>query len=147
MGGSLGVVQGFGSLGQVVGLVVAGPLYDLGGSQYPFGFGVAITLAMLLLIPYLARPGTPVEGLSGLGSANGNAAHLHGRLADAGGNTLPCLATGADTAVELHVIADHADFCHRVGPLPIGVAPFTGAPILRSRRDRLPTRRRRTCRT
>ena len=61
MGGSLGVVQGFGSLGQVVGLVVAGPLYDLGGSQYPFGFGVAITLAMLLLIPYLARPGTPVE--------------------------------------------------------------------------------------
>ena len=56
MGGSLGLIQGFGSLGQVIGLVVAGPLYDLGGSQYPFGFGGAVTLAMLLLVPYLTRP-------------------------------------------------------------------------------------------
>ena len=56
MGGSLGVVQGFGSLGQVTGLVVAGPLYDLGGSQYPFGFGVAVTLTMLLLVSCLRRP-------------------------------------------------------------------------------------------
>lgn len=59
MGGSLGVIQGFGSLGQVGGLILAGPLYDLGGSQYPFGFGVAVTLAMLLLVPYLARPDAP----------------------------------------------------------------------------------------
>ena len=56
MGGSLGLMQGFGSLGQVIGLVAAGPLYDLGGSQYPFGFGGAVTLAMLLLVPYLTRP-------------------------------------------------------------------------------------------
>ena len=61
MGGSLGVIQGFGSLGQVLGLVVAGPLYDLGGSQYPFGFGAAVTFAMLLLIPYLARPSEPED--------------------------------------------------------------------------------------
>jgi len=59
MGGSLGVIQGFGSLGQVIGLVVAGPLYDLGGSQYPFGFGAAVTLLMLLLVPYLVQPDGP----------------------------------------------------------------------------------------
>ena len=35
---------------------MAGPLYDLGGSQYPFGFGAIITLGMLVLVPYLARP-------------------------------------------------------------------------------------------
>ena len=46
----------FQGLGQVIGLVVAGPLYDLGGSQYPFGFGASVTLVMLLLVPYLARP-------------------------------------------------------------------------------------------
>jgi MFS family permease len=57
MGGSLGVIQGFGSLGQVLGLVIAGPLYDLGGSQYPFGFGACVTLVMLGLVPLLARPG------------------------------------------------------------------------------------------
>ncbi|MEC7237626.1 MAG: MFS transporter [Pseudomonadota bacterium] len=56
MGGALGMIQGFGSLGQVAGLVMAGPLYDLGGSQYPFGFGAAVTLGMLVLVPYLARP-------------------------------------------------------------------------------------------
>ena len=52
------MIQGFGSLGQVAGLVLAGPLYDLGGSQYPFGFGAAVTLVMLALVPSLTRPST-----------------------------------------------------------------------------------------
>ncbi|MDA9930881.1 MFS transporter [Alphaproteobacteria bacterium] len=56
MGGSLGTIQGFGSLGQVIGLVIAGPLYDLGGSQFPFGAGTLITLVLVLVIPFLARP-------------------------------------------------------------------------------------------
>jgi len=56
MGGALGMIQGFGSLGQVTGLVMAGPLYDLGGSQYPFGVGAIITFGMLVLVPFLARP-------------------------------------------------------------------------------------------
>ena len=56
LGGALGMIQGFGSLGQVAGLVLAGPLYDLGGSQYPFGFGAAVTLVMLALLPFLIRP-------------------------------------------------------------------------------------------
>ena len=47
MGGALGAVQGFGSLGQVGGLVLAGPLYHLGGAYYSFGFGAAITLILL----------------------------------------------------------------------------------------------------
>jgi len=58
-GGSLGVVQGFGSLGQVIGLVVAGPLYDLGGTSYPFSFGALVMFAMLAILPFLVRP---VEG-------------------------------------------------------------------------------------
>lgn len=57
MGGALGMIQGFGSLGQVIGLSIAGPLYELGGSQYPFGFGAAVTLALVLMVPFLARPG------------------------------------------------------------------------------------------
>ena len=56
VGGSLGTIQGFGSLGQVGGLVLAGPLYDLGGSQYPFGFGALITLVLVGTVPLLARP-------------------------------------------------------------------------------------------
>ena len=55
-GGSLGVVQGFGSLGQVIGLVVAGPLYDLGGTPYPFSFGALVMLGMLAILPFLVRP-------------------------------------------------------------------------------------------
>ncbi len=55
-GGSLGVVQGFGSLGQVIGLVVAGPLYDLGGTPYPFSFGVVVMVGMLAILPFLAGP-------------------------------------------------------------------------------------------
>ena len=55
-GGSLGMVQGFASLGQVLGLVAAGPFYDLGGTQYPFAFGVVVMIGLLLLLPWLAKP-------------------------------------------------------------------------------------------
>ncbi len=58
VGGSLGTIQGFGSLGQVGGLVLAGPLYDLGGSQYPFGFGAVVTLSLFVILTFLARPAT-----------------------------------------------------------------------------------------
>lgn len=50
MGGSLGLVQGFGSLGQVVGLTIAGPFYSLGGSSFNFGFAAFVTLLLLGLI-------------------------------------------------------------------------------------------------
>lgn len=56
MGGSLGMIQGFGSLGQVIGLMMAGPLYDLGGSQYPFAVGAGVTLLLVAMVPFLARP-------------------------------------------------------------------------------------------
>ena len=55
MGGALGMVQGFGSLGQVGGLVLAGPLYHLGGVHYSFGFGAAITLILLAVAFHLHR--------------------------------------------------------------------------------------------
>ena len=55
MGGSLGIVQGFGALGQVSGLVLAGPLYHLGGAHYPFGFGTAITVILLAVAFYLRQ--------------------------------------------------------------------------------------------
>ena len=53
MGGALGMVQGFGSLGQVGGLALAGPLYHLGGAHYSFGFGAAITLILLAVAFHL----------------------------------------------------------------------------------------------
>ena len=56
MGGSLGTVQGFGSLGQVFGLVIAGPLYELGGAQYSFGVGTIVTIVLLVIVTQLARP-------------------------------------------------------------------------------------------
>ena len=65
MGGALGMVQGFGSLGQVGGLVLAGPLYHLGGVHYSFGFGAAIAFILIAVAfylhsgPYLHKP-TPV---------------------------------------------------------------------------------------
>ena len=55
MGGALGTVQGFASLGQVAGLVLAGPLYQLGGSHYPFGFGASITFILLFVVIVLRR--------------------------------------------------------------------------------------------
>ena len=56
MGGSLGTVQGFGSLGQVLGLIIAGPLYELGGAHYSFGVGTAVTVCLLVIVTQLARP-------------------------------------------------------------------------------------------
>ena len=55
MGGALGTVQGFASLGQVGGLVLAGPLYQLGGAHFPFGFGVCITSLLLFVMIALKR--------------------------------------------------------------------------------------------
>ena len=59
MGGSLGTVQGFGSLGQVFGLIIAGPLYELGGAQYSFGVGTIVTIVLLVIVTQLARPKRP----------------------------------------------------------------------------------------
>ena len=56
MGGSLGTVQGFGSLGQVLGLIIAGPLYELGGAHYSFGVGTIVTVFLLVIVTQLARP-------------------------------------------------------------------------------------------
>jgi len=55
MGGALGAVQGFAALGQVGGLVLAGPLYQLGGAHYPFGFGVCVTTVLLTVLFLLRR--------------------------------------------------------------------------------------------
>ena len=55
MGGALGLVQGFGSLGQVIGLAAAGPLYAAGGGQMSFGVGGAISLALLVTIFIIAQ--------------------------------------------------------------------------------------------
>lgn len=58
MGGALGLVQGFGSLGQVVGLAMAGPLYAAGSAPLSFGTGGIISLAMLVVIIYIGRRAT-----------------------------------------------------------------------------------------
>ena len=55
MGGARGLVQGFGSLGQVVGLAMAGPLYAAGSAPLSFGTGGFISLAMLVVIIYIGR--------------------------------------------------------------------------------------------
>ena len=63
MGGALGLVQGFGSLGQVIGLSLAGPFYEIGGSGLNYGAAAAITLglfAVVLLAQRLARQ--PISG-------------------------------------------------------------------------------------
>ena len=38
-----------------VGLVLAGPLYKLGGAHFPFGFGVCITSLLLFVMIVLKR--------------------------------------------------------------------------------------------
>ena len=48
VGGSLGVVQGFGSLGQVSGLLVAGVLYQYGGGTLTFGTAGAISAGLVI---------------------------------------------------------------------------------------------------
>ena len=55
MGGALGTVQGFASLGQVGGLALAGPLYQLGGAHYSFSFGACITSFVLIVVIVLRR--------------------------------------------------------------------------------------------
>lgn len=50
MGGALGLVQGFGSMGQVIGLSIAGPLYQAGTGQLSFGFGFVVTLLLLAIV-------------------------------------------------------------------------------------------------
>ena len=55
MGGSLGFVQGCGSIGQVLGLVSAGPFYSVGGGVASFGFGGGITCVLLLIIWIISR--------------------------------------------------------------------------------------------
>ena len=55
MGGALGLVQGFGSLGQVIGLAAAGPLYATGGGQLSFGTGGVISIALLAVIMTIAK--------------------------------------------------------------------------------------------
>jgi hypothetical protein len=54
MGGALGLVQGFGSLGQVIGLTAAGPLYLSGGGGLSFGFAALISVCLLLTV-FIAR--------------------------------------------------------------------------------------------
>jgi len=50
IGGSLGLVQGFGSLGQVGGLMIAGPLYQFGGGGLTFGVGAVISMALVAAV-------------------------------------------------------------------------------------------------
>ena len=50
VGGIMGVIQGLGSLGQVLGLVLSGPFYELGGGVLTFGFGALISLMLFVVI-------------------------------------------------------------------------------------------------
>ncbi|MGC6537589.1 MAG: MFS transporter [Candidatus Puniceispirillaceae bacterium] len=63
MGGSLGLVQGFGSLGQVIGLTAAGPLYATGGGGLSFGVGGVISLILVVIVIGISwrssQPATP----------------------------------------------------------------------------------------
>ena len=55
MGGALGLVQGFGSLGQVAGLAAAGPLYAAGGGQLSFGTGGVICCLLVVILLFVAK--------------------------------------------------------------------------------------------
>ena len=55
MGGAQGAVQGFASLGQVVGVVLAGPLHQPGEAHFPFGFGMCNTSFLLIVMIVLKR--------------------------------------------------------------------------------------------
>ena len=50
IGGALGLVQGFGSMGQVIGLSIAGPLYQAGTGRLSFGFGFVVTCLLLVVV-------------------------------------------------------------------------------------------------
>ncbi len=59
-GGALGLVQGCGSMGQVIGLTIAGPLYQLGTGAMSFGFGAFVS-AVLLVLAFIIARGTAAE--------------------------------------------------------------------------------------
>ena len=50
IGGALGIVQGFGSLGQVGGLMVAGPIYEAYGGSFNFMAGGVISMGLSAFI-------------------------------------------------------------------------------------------------
>ena len=57
-GAILGTVQGCGSLGQVLGLSLAGPFFELGGGALSFGFGAVISAFLLGIMLFgIARLG------------------------------------------------------------------------------------------
>lgn len=51
IGGALGLVSGCGSLGQVAGLLLAGPLYQMGGGMLTFGTGAFVS-ALLCIVTF-----------------------------------------------------------------------------------------------
>jgi MFS family permease len=53
IGGALGLVQGCGALGQVAGLLIAGPLYGRGGGMLTFGFGAVISMLLFFVIIWI----------------------------------------------------------------------------------------------
>ncbi len=69
---------------------------------------------------------------SSLCPADRHLIHAQMRLAHADGDPLAALAAIADAGIELHVVADHRDAFHSIGPLPISMAPLIGAPTLPS---------------
>ena len=63
MGGALGLVQGFGSMGQVIGLSIAGPLYQAGTGRLSFGFGFVVTCLLLVVVWQIKsrQPNSPTK--------------------------------------------------------------------------------------
>jgi MFS family permease len=53
IGGALGLVQGVGSLGQVAGLLLAGPLYERGGGALTFGLGAAASALLCVVVIWI----------------------------------------------------------------------------------------------
>ena len=50
IGGTMGIIQGLGSLGQVLGLLISGPLYEAGGGVITFSLGSGLSLALVLVL-------------------------------------------------------------------------------------------------
>ena len=79
------------------------------------------------------RPARGGESTLALGPADGDAVDAQRGQADADRHALPVLAAGADARVErAGRCRSRVTRCSTSGPLPIRVAPFTGAPILPS---------------
>ncbi len=55
VGGALGLVQGCGSMGQVIGLSIAGPLYQAGTGMLSFGFGFIVSCFLVVIAFLLYR--------------------------------------------------------------------------------------------